>query len=201
MAVPPFRPYNGVGPQDWTALRAEVLAVSAKPKPDDPVRVELIAGQPSRRFVYAPCASQFCARHDLVLNGPWVDFVKRALGLPPAEPLAWDHCMGIYVLISQPGADALAWHTDFCPLENTNVGKHQPSRQPGPGLKREEYLHKVVNVLVPLQELDEGMGFTVILDRERGRHPLRVTRQGQWYSLVGGLGGVGGWGGWRMCGI
>lgn len=35
-----------------------------------------------------------------------------------------------------------------------------------------------------MQALDEGMGFTVVLDGAKGRYPLRVREKGHWYALV-----------------
>ena len=35
-----------------------------------------------------------------------------------------------------------------------------------------------------MQALDEGVGFTVILDGVKGRYPLRVREKGHWYALV-----------------
>lgn len=44
--------------------------------------------------------------------------------------------MGIYVLFSEPGAEALAWHCDFHALGDDEVGE-------GKWPEREQYLHKV----------------------------------------------------------
>jgi hypothetical protein len=89
--------------------------------------------------------------------------------------------MGIYVLFSEPSAAPLLWHTDFCPEDG---GGREGGKEKG---GREEYLHNLVNVLVPMQALDEAIGFTVVLDKEEGRRRVQVRRQGHWYALVSDL--------------
>lgn len=119
---------------------------------------------------YAACISQRCADHGLVTHGPWARYVEKALRIPK-HSLKWSNCLGIYVLLSHPGATPCGWHTDFSP--------DAPAR--------DAYLHKVVNVFIPLQDMTERMGFTVVLDREKGRCQIPARQQGQWYALVSRL--------------